>query len=126
MKLARCLGFGTCLPGQRTPAVLGPLAVLVLESLDYALWSCWIIPGPPTSTLNSDPDKASRGGWAFTDEEPDPVFGVNDLREVYATCNPGFKGRYALLRTEVHTDICVVMTTFVLFLERACLSCEGC
>lgn len=52
-----------------------------------------------SQTFNSDPDEASRGGWAFTDEAPDPVFGVNDLREVYETCSPGFKGRYALLRT---------------------------
>lgn len=43
-----------------------------------------------------DPDKASRGGWAFTDE-PDPVFGCNDLREIYETCNPGYKGRWDLI-----------------------------
>lgn len=81
--------------------------------MDYGtlLWPYWVTPLPhrlPATAacrtgfqpLNSDPDRASRGGWAFTDEEPDPVFGVNDLREVYETCNPGFKGRYALLRTK--------------------------
>lgn len=45
-----------------------------------------------------DPEKASRGGWAFTSEVPDRVFGCNDLREMYEICSPGFKGRYG--RTE--------------------------
>eukprot|EP00752_Nemacystus_decipiens_P011878 g10533.t1 len=52
-----------------------------------------LVPGVTFSYMDDNPDKASRGGWAFTDEEPDPVFGVNDLREVYETCSPGFKGR---------------------------------
>lgn len=44
--------------------------------------------------VDVDPEKASRGGWAFTSEVTDPVFGCNDLREVYEMCYPGFKGRY--------------------------------
>ncbi|CAM9160868.1 unnamed protein product [Choristocarpus tenellus] len=45
------------------------------------------------SIMDDDPEKASRGGWAFTKKRPDPVFRCNDLREVYETCTPGFKGR---------------------------------
>eukprot|EP00903_Cladosiphon_okamuranus_P014643 g13578.t1 len=52
-----------------------------------------LAPGVTFSYMDDNPDKASRGGWAFTDEKPDPVFGVDDLREVYETCSPGFKGR---------------------------------
>ncbi|CAM9833960.1 unnamed protein product [Ectocarpus sp. 4 AP-2014] len=50
-------------------------------------------PAVTFSYMDDNPDKASRGGWAFTRDEPDPVFGCNDLREVYETCSPGFKGR---------------------------------
>eukprot|EP00904_Undaria_pinnatifida_P012182 jgi/Undpi1/8094/HiC_scaffold_24.g10566.m1 len=52
-----------------------------------------LAPGVTFSYMDDNPDKASRGGWAFTPEEPDPVFGCNDLREVYEKCSPGFKGR---------------------------------
>ncbi|CAM9465537.1 unnamed protein product [Discosporangium mesarthrocarpum] len=45
------------------------------------------------SSMEDDPERASRGGWAFTAKKPDPVFGCNDLREVYEKCSPGFKGR---------------------------------
>lgn len=43
-----------------------------------------------------DPEKASRGGWAFEagdDKHRDPVFGLNDLREVYDLLSPGYRGR---------------------------------
>ncbi|CAN0175843.1 unnamed protein product [Ascophyllum nodosum] len=50
-------------------------------------------PGVTFSYMDDNPDKASRGGWAFTPEEPDPVFRFNDLREVYEACSPGFTGR---------------------------------
>jgi len=58
-----------------------------------------------------DPEKASRGGWAFereggreagreggreggqVQEHVDRVFGCNDLREVYDLCAPGYTGR---------------------------------
>lgn len=47
-----------------------------------------------------DPEKASRGGWAFettndggSSKYRDPVFGLNDLREVYDLLSPGYRGR---------------------------------
>ena len=51
-----------------------------------------------------DPEKASRGGWAFEPEgrgggreggkeHVDRVFGCRDLREVYDLCAPGYTGR---------------------------------
>uniref|UniRef100_A0A0G4I6H2 Uncharacterized protein n=1 Tax=Chromera velia CCMP2878 TaxID=1169474 RepID=A0A0G4I6H2_9ALVE len=63
------------------------------------------------SYMTDDPERASRGGWAFTDtagdgEEgeaelghlkgsPDPLFGARDLRQVYDRCSDGgrFRGR---------------------------------
>ncbi|CAM9571059.1 unnamed protein product [Chrysoparadoxa australica] len=45
------------------------------------------------SYMSDDPERASRGGWAFTDDFIDPVFGCSDLREVYETCSPGYTGR---------------------------------
>ncbi|KAK9868292.1 hypothetical protein WJX84_005861 [Apatococcus fuscideae] len=38
-----------------------------------------------------DPERASRGGWVFN--SPEPVFGCNDLREVYDAAEPGYRGR---------------------------------
>ncbi|EWM28840.1 glutathione transferase [Nannochloropsis gaditana] len=51
-----------------------------------------------------DPERASRGGWAFDTMGEggggeagapfaDPVFGCRDLREVYDLCAPGYTGR---------------------------------
>lgn len=51
-----------------------------------------------------DPERASRGGWAFDTMGKggggeagapfaDPVFGCRDLREVYDLCAPGYTGR---------------------------------
>ncbi|GKZ00580.1 hypothetical protein MPSEU_001010200 [Mayamaea pseudoterrestris] len=42
--------------------------------------------------LLDEPTKASRGGWIFTDEQPDPL-GSYDLRELYDKLDPGYKGR---------------------------------
>lgn len=41
-----------------------------------------------------DPEKASRGGWAFekSGKHRDPVFGLSDLREVYDLLTPGGAG----------------------------------
>ena len=33
------------------------------------------------------------GGWAFSDERPDPIFEAKDLRQVYDLLSPGYKGR---------------------------------
>ncbi|KAL3140007.1 hypothetical protein ABBQ38_004290 [Trebouxia sp. C0009 RCD-2024] len=38
-----------------------------------------------------DPERASRGGWVFN--SPEPVFGKNDLREVYDAAQTRYKGR---------------------------------
>jgi putative glutathione S-transferase len=46
-----------------------------------------------TSLLLDDPLKASRGGWAFSPERPDPVHGAKDLWEVYDRLSPGYVGR---------------------------------
>lgn len=43
--------------------------------------------------LVDDPVKASRGGWVFSSEQPDPLFGSKDLRELYDKLSPNFKGR---------------------------------
>jgi putative glutathione S-transferase len=37
--------------------------------------------------------EASRGGWVFTKDAPDPVVGAKDLREVYDALTGGFRGR---------------------------------
>lgn len=38
-----------------------------------------------------DPERASRGGWVFN--SPEPVFGKNDLRQVYDAAQTRYKGR---------------------------------
>lgn len=38
-----------------------------------------------------DPERASRGGWVFN--SPEPVFGKNDLREVYDAAQTRYRGR---------------------------------
>jgi glutathionyl-hydroquinone reductase len=46
------------------------------------------------TVLEDNPRKASRGGWVFSKQQPDRIFGgCNDLREIYDTLSPGFKGR---------------------------------
>jgi putative glutathione S-transferase len=42
--------------------------------------------------LKDDPIRASRGGWIFSSLEPDPL-GSRDLRILYDTLIPGYKGR---------------------------------
>jgi putative glutathione S-transferase len=42
--------------------------------------------------LEDDPIKASRGGWIFARDRPDPLM-CQDLRELYDTLSPGYKGR---------------------------------
>jgi len=43
-----------------------------------------------TSTrLSNDPEKASRGGWCFSKDDPDPLLGAADLKAVYDACTPG-------------------------------------
>jgi putative glutathione S-transferase len=64
-----------------------------------------------------DPERASRGGWVF--DAPEPVFGANDLREVYDAAAPGgggFRGRCtapfmvdALQKTAVSNDSASLM-----------------
>jgi putative glutathione S-transferase len=55
-------------------------------------------PTVPTTTYNTQ-EKASRGGWAFDNADPsntkyrEPLFGLNDLREVYDLLSPGYRGR---------------------------------
>lgn len=41
--------------------------------------------------LVDDPVKASRGGWIFS--QPDPDYDCRDLRELYDRLSPGYKGR---------------------------------
>ena len=44
------------------------------------------------TTVLDRPEEASRGGWIFTAEQPDPVWGKKDLREVYdAAVSGGFR-----------------------------------
>jgi putative glutathione S-transferase len=42
--------------------------------------------------LEDDPIKASRGGWIFASDRPDPLK-CKDLRELYDKLSPGYKGR---------------------------------
>ena len=42
--------------------------------------------------LEDNPVKASRGGWVFSRNQPDPLDSV-DLRELYDKLSPGFTGR---------------------------------
>lgn len=43
--------------------------------------------------LVDDPIKASRGGWIFDANSPDPVANCRDLRALYDRLQPGYKGR---------------------------------
>ena len=45
--------------------------------------------------LVDDPVKASRGGWVFSSQQPDPLYGCRDLRELYDKLSPtgAFQGR---------------------------------
>uniref|UniRef100_A0A7S0WJ40 GST C-terminal domain-containing protein n=1 Tax=Chlamydomonas leiostraca TaxID=1034604 RepID=A0A7S0WJ40_9CHLO len=55
--------------------------------------------GPKThvsfTTLVDDPTRARRGGWVFDAGKGvvDPVWGAQDLWQVYDTASPGFRGR---------------------------------
>jgi putative glutathione S-transferase len=51
--------------------------------------------GGVTSTrLANDPVRASRGGWAFDESDPDPLVGASDLKAVYDACSGGsYSGR---------------------------------
>ena len=46
-----------------------------------------------TSSLEDNPIVASKGGWTFSQTNPDKAFGVNDLKAVYDICSPGYKGK---------------------------------
>uniref|UniRef100_A0A6V1QE16 GST C-terminal domain-containing protein n=1 Tax=Heterosigma akashiwo TaxID=2829 RepID=A0A6V1QE16_HETAK len=52
-------------------------------------------PWVSSSYLVDDPERASRGGWAFDRAGPrrDPAFGRADLRELYDLLEPGYTGR---------------------------------
>jgi len=45
--------------------------------------------------LVDDPERASRGGWAIDEADPDPLCGAADLRQVYDACTEGgaYRGR---------------------------------
>lgn len=45
--------------------------------------------------MADDPERASRGGWAFEASDPDPLCGAADLRQVYDRCTEGgaYRGR---------------------------------
>lgn len=45
--------------------------------------------------LVDDPIKASRGGWIVSSQQPDPLYGCSDLREIYDKLSPtgSYKGR---------------------------------
>lgn len=47
------------------------------------------------TTLDDDPAKASRGGWSFSIDDPDPIDRLPDLKAVYDRCTPGgaYSGR---------------------------------
>lgn len=46
-----------------------------------------------SSRLVDDPTKAKRGGWCFSRDRPDPIFGASDLFDVYNKLSPNFEGR---------------------------------
>jgi len=48
--------------------------------------------GVGVTVLKDDPVKASRGGWVFSTQQPDPLRN-SDLRELYDQLNPNYKGR---------------------------------
>lgn len=41
------------------------------------------------TTVLDRPEEASRGGWIFTQKQPDPVWRAKDLREAYDAAVPG-------------------------------------
>ena len=41
------------------------------------------------TTLDDNPEKASRGGWCFAPSDPDPLLGAADLKAVYDACTEG-------------------------------------
>ncbi|MDC1215219.1 glutathione S-transferase C-terminal domain-containing protein [bacterium] len=76
--------------------------------------------------LTDDAERASRGGWVFETQNPDPVFRGKDLREVYDALSKnskgeGYKGRCtapllvdAELKTPVNNesaDICLMLNS---------------
>jgi len=48
--------------------------------------------GIGVTRLQDDPIKASRGGWVFSSQQPDPL-GNYDLRGLYDQLKPGYQGR---------------------------------
>ena len=48
-----------------------------------------LLGGVSVTRMDDDPERASRGGWCFSADAPDPLCGANDLREVYDRCTPG-------------------------------------
>eukprot|EP00892_Ulva_mutabilis_P010512 jgi/Ulvmu1/7833/UM004_0062.1 len=60
------------------------IAIAVLGLQEYISFT-WLL---------DDAERASRGGWVFDGSTGlDPVFGAQDLRDVYSRCSPGFSGR---------------------------------
>lgn len=57
---------------------------LVARGLDKAI---------PITRLEDDPVRASRGGWVMARGARDPVFGGTDLRSVYCSADPAYRGR---------------------------------
>ena len=45
--------------------------------------------GVSCTRLDNDPEKASRGGWCFSQDDPDPLIGASDLKAVYDSCTEG-------------------------------------
>ena len=45
------------------------------------------------TVLEDNPRKASRGGWIFSDAQPDGDFQCTDLRQLYNVLSPGYRGR---------------------------------
>ena len=51
------------------------------------------------TTLADDPDRASRGGWCFDADDPDPLCGASDLREASSYTPPCMAGGHDTRRT---------------------------
>ncbi|MEW5299857.1 MAG: hypothetical protein WDW36_002831 [Sanguina aurantia] len=73
------------------------------------------------SQLTDDAEKARRGGWVFDAQNPDPVFGAQDLWEVYDTASPGFRGRCTaplLLDKQTRRIVCNESSDILRMLNR--------
>jgi len=77
------------------------------------------------TVLEDNPRKASRGGWIFSEQRPDTVFGgCSDLRQLYDTLSPGYKGRCTaplLVDTKSRTIVSNESADIVRILNRVTL-----